>query len=99
MDITFPKSNIRSPGFTIEERESFTKYLNLGYYDTFRELHPKLIKYSYWCQRLKCREKGYGWRLDYFLVSQEIFKEVIESDMLQQYYGSDHCPIYVKLTI
>ena len=99
MDITFPKANLRNPGFTIEERKSFTKFLELGYYDTFRELHPDIIKYSFWSKYANSREKGRGLRADYFIVSEELFKEVIESDILQQYYGSDHCPVYMKINI
>ena len=97
IDIAKPKSNLRSAGFTIEERNSFSAHLKLGYHDTFRELHPTLQKFSYWNQKSNCREQDIGWRLDYFVVSDEMNQAVLDSDMLQQYYGSDHCPLFLDL--
>ena len=93
IDLARPKSNRRSSGFTKEERESFEKTLDLGLVDTFRHFHPDEVKYSYWGYRFKCREKNLGWRIDYFLVSKELMKDVRESDIMTEQVGSDHAPI------
>lgn len=95
IDIHNPKSNLRSPGFTIEERTSFSEFLNKGFVDTFRDRHPNLVKYSYFSYRFNSRESNRGWRLDNTVVNKEANKFITESDILDKYTGSDHCPIKV----
>lgn len=73
-----------------------------GFIDTFRHLNPKLAKYSYWNLRSGAREKNQGWRLDYFVTSQSMIQAgsatlVINSEINNEYHGSDHCPL--SLTI
>ena len=97
IDIKNPKTNTHSAGFTKEERDEFTKLLDLGFVDTFRALYPNTVKYSWWSYRFKAREKGIGWRINYFVVSQRLFKDVKDSEILNDIYGSDHCPIRLSL--
>ena len=65
--------------------------------DTFRHIHGKRVKYSYWNLRSGAREKNQGWRLDYFVASQAICSQVIDSDINDEYWGSDHCPLSLTL--
>eukprot|EP01023_Acetabularia_acetabulum_P047126 TRINITY_DN494_c0_g1_i1.p1 TRINITY_DN494_c0_g1~~TRINITY_DN494_c0_g1_i1.p1 ORF type:complete len:404 (+),score=78.08 TRINITY_DN494_c0_g1_i1:202-1413(+) len=98
IDIKNPKTNLKSAGFTIEERESFEKvYLQDGFVDTFRKQHPGIVAYSYWGYRFNCREKNIGWRLDYTMVSEGLEDQVGDSFMMQKVMGSDHCPIGITL--
>lgn len=98
IDIHNPKGNKRTAGFTNEERESFKKTLtSLKLIDTFRFLNPEKIQYSYWSYRFKSREKNKGWRIDYFLISNNLRKKLKKSEVLHNVLGSDHAP--VKLTI
>lgn len=98
IDIKNSKSNLRTAGYTIEERTTFTNLINeLNLIDTFRYKYPDKIKYSYWSYRNKSREKNIGWRIDYFLLSNKIKNKVIESDILTDIYGSDHSPIKLIL--
>ena len=98
IDLKNPSSNHHNAGFSDEERESFTKLLNAGFTDTFRMLNPDLEgAYSWWSYRFNSRARNAGWRIDYFLVSDCVKDNVINSEILDQVYGSDHCP--VKLTI
>lgn len=99
IDLKNPDGNHLSAGFTDEEREAFGKLLDLGFVDTFRELHKEEVKYSYWSYRFHAREKNAGWRLDYFLVSKEIFPLVKESYILNECYGSDHCPVMLDIDL
>lgn len=99
IDIFGPKGKDRSAGFTKEERNSFGNFLNQGFIDTFRELHPRQTKYSYFNLRSGAREKGQGWRLDYFVVSRQLQKRVTESEINDEYYGSDHCPLSLTLRV
>lgn len=97
IDIKNPKSNVKNAGFTIEERTAFSRLLEDGYIDTFRYLHQDLVKYSWWSYKLQAREKGIGWRIDYFLVSDKL-KDLIEvADIKDEILGSDHAPIILEL--
>ena len=65
--------------------------------DSFRAQHPEEVKYSWWSYRAGAREKNIGWRLDYFLVSQELMPRISQSFILNEIHGSDHCPVGVEL--
>jgi exodeoxyribonuclease-3 len=100
IDLKNPKTNLRTAGYTIEERTSFDKLLkDTELVDTFRNLNPELIKYSYWSYKFQARLKNAGWRIDYFLVDRKIFKKVIKSDILDNILGSDHAPIILEIKI
>ena len=97
IDIKNPKQNLRSAGFTIEEREKFTKLLDSGFIDTFRKLYPDKIQYTWWSYLFHARENNAGWRLDYFLIDKEHFSTVKDSKILDTVLGSDHCPIELDI--
>jgi exodeoxyribonuclease III len=94
IDLAHPKANEGSSCYTIEERNSLTNLFNRGFIDTFRHLYPQLVKYSYFSSRLKTNlKKNVGWRLDYNIISSRAFYRLINSEILNNYAGSDHCPI------
>lgn len=96
IDIKNPKANTRNAGFTIEERESFTRLLDSGFCDTFRMFYPDLKDaYSWWSYRFKARERNAGWRIDYWLVSAKSKDRVKAAGIDSAILGSDHCPVYV----
>ena len=97
IDLRHPDSNHLNAGFSDEERAEFSKLLDCGFNDTFRTLYPDTVKYSWWSYRFQSREKGIGWRLDYFVVSNRIMNEVKDSEILDQVEGSDHCPIVLTI--
>lgn len=100
IDLKNPKKNLRTAGFTIEERISFQNILDkTQLIDTFRYLNTSSIKYSYWNYRFKCREKNIGWRIDYFLVSKKIINKIVKSDILTDILGSDHAPLIFEINI
>lgn len=99
IDIKNPKANEKNAGFTKEERNAFSKLLDSGFKDTFRELHPEEIKYSWWSYRFNARAKNIGWRIDYFGVSNRLMKKVKSSEILSQITGSDHCPLELDIKI
>lgn len=98
LDIWNPAYNDKA-GTTPDERENFKKLLNMGFIDTFRYLRPKKVKYSYWSYLGNARSRNKGWRLDYFLVSDDLKNEVIKSDILDTVMGSDHAPIILDIKI
>lgn len=93
IDIKNPQANRRNAGFSDEEREKMTELLSSGLQDTFRELYPEEVKYSWWSYRFKARERNAGWRIDYFLVSDRFMKNVKDSLIFDDIQGSDHCPV------
>ena len=98
IDLKNPGPNRGNAGFSDEERESFSALLDAGFTDTFRARFPELEgAYSWWSYRFHAREKNAGWRIDYFLVSNDIADRVTGASILNEVYGSDHCP--VELTI
>lgn len=98
MDIKNAKANVGNAGFTNEEREKFTKLLESGFVDTFRYYNPdKDNAYSWWSYIGNCRARNIGWRIDYFLVSKSIIKNVSNPVIYSDVYGSDHCPVGIDL--
>ncbi len=97
IDIARPKNNMNNAGFTIEERTDFTNIMNAGFVDTFRALHPNEVKYSWWTYRFSARKKNVGWRIDYFIVSKSLINKIKSAFILNEYEGSDHCPVGIEL--
>ena len=98
IDLARPKANYnKTAGFTQVEIDGLDNLLATGLTDTFRQLHPDTVKYSFWSQRAGARERNVGWRIDYFLVSEPLIEKVQRADILDQIMGSDHCPILLEL--
>ncbi|MDD2505004.1 MAG: exodeoxyribonuclease III, partial [Bacilli bacterium] len=94
------KTNTRSAGFTIEERNKFSNILNNGFIDTFRYLNPDISdKYTWWSYMGNARANNTGWRIDYFLIS-EILKDKLKNSIIyDQVLGSDHCPVGIEIDL
>ena len=99
IDLKNPSINHFNPGFSDEERDKFTKLLESGLIDTFRYLYPDVIKYSWWSYRAFARVKNVGWRIDYFLVSKDLKDRIIDATIENDIYGSDHCPVTLKIDL
>ena len=99
IDIKNPKSNEHNPGYTIEERTAFSSLLEAGYVDTYRYLHPEEVKYSWWSYRFHARENNAGWRIDYFLVSEALRPNIQAAEIHNEFFGSDHCPVSLDLSV
>ena len=94
IDLKNPKTNIGNPGFSYEERDKFTQLLDAGFTDTFRHLYPNLTgAYSWWSYRANARANNTGWRIDYFLCSDRIAKQIDKAYICPEIMGSDHCPV------
>ncbi|MGN0189310.1 MAG: exodeoxyribonuclease III [Candidatus Cryptobacteroides sp.] len=98
IDIRNPKTNHRNAGFTDEERGKFTELLSAGFIDTFRHLHPDARDiYSWWSYRFRSRERNTGWRIDYFVVSENLKDRIASAEIRTDIFGSDHCPVILTL--
>ncbi|MDG2341691.1 MAG: exodeoxyribonuclease III [Cytophagales bacterium] len=98
IDIARPKPNYnKSAGYTQIEIDGINNFLNNNFIDIYRETNPDEIKYSWWNYRFRSRERNVGWRIDYFLVSTNLLNNVKETEIHNEYFGSDHCPVSLKL--
>ena len=100
IDLKNPKTNTKSAGFTIEEREKMTELLESNFIDSFRYLYPeKEEAYTWWSYMFHAREKNIGWRIDYFITSKDIEDKIEDSIIHNNIQGSDHCPIELQINL
>ena len=100
IDLKNPSSNHHNAGFTDEEREKMTVLLISGFTDTFRFFYPDTKDvYSWWSYRFKAREKNAGWRIDYFIVSDDLNDRLKDAKIHTDILGSDHCPVELDIDI
>ena len=94
IDIARPKANYnKSAGYTQQEIDAMDNFLAEGYLDSFRHLYPEEVKYSWWNYRFQARERNVGWRIDYFIVSETLTNQIVDAEIHNDRYGSDHCPV------
>ncbi len=99
IDLANAKQNEKNAGFTTDERRWFDDFLQAGFVDTFRIFVHDKGYYTWWSNRPTVRERNIGWRIDYFVVSKSIKDKVKSSKILPDIYGSDHCPIELKIEL
>ena len=99
IDLKNPKTNHKHAGFTDEERAKMSRMLASGFVDTYRYLYPDKVEYSWWSYRMNARAKGIGWRIDYFIVSDDIKGRIRDSVIYTDVLGSDHAPIGLEIDI
>ncbi len=98
IDLKNPKNNRKNAGFTDEERAKMTELLEAGFTDTWRHFYPDLEGvYSWWSYRFNARANNAGWRIDYFVVSEELNDRLKKAEILTEVMGSDHCPVTLTL--
>ena len=98
IDLKNPKSNRKNAGFTDEERSKIDNLLNSGFTDTFRKIYPnKEGAYTWWSYMFNARANNAGWRIDYFLVSDRISKNIKDAYIYSEIMGSDHCPVGLEI--
>ncbi len=97
IDLKNPDTNHFNAGFSDEERAKMTQLLASGFTDSWRFQHPGEAKYSWWSYRMAARERNVGWRIDYFLVSDGLRGRIVSTDIHNEIYGSDHCPVELVL--
>jgi exodeoxyribonuclease-3 len=99
IDLKNPKANEQNAGYSIQERTKFTTLLNSGFIDTFRYLYPEKVTYSWWSYRFNARANNAGWRIDYFLISNNLKDKLIDSKIHTNVFGSDHCPVELDINM
>ena len=98
IDLARPKANEENTGFLPIERAWITKVIKNNFIDVFRKFYPdKVGAYTYWDQKTRARDRNVGWRLDYFFVDKKLAEKIKNTGRLEDYYGSDHCPIWMEI--
>lgn len=98
IDLKNPKNNRKNAGFTDEEREKFTEFLESGFIDTYRYFYPDAEgEYSWWSYRFNARKNNAGWRIDYFCTSKDFEDRLLDAKIHNDVMGSDHCPVELKI--
>ncbi|WP_110927966.1 exodeoxyribonuclease III [Bacillus massiliglaciei] len=100
IDLKNAKTNHGNSGFTQEERGKMTSLLDSGFIDSFRYLYPdREGMYSWWSYMSKVRERNIGWRIDYFIVSSRLAEQIENADIHCNRLGSDHCPVFLEVSL
>ena len=100
IDLKNPTANHHNAGFTDEERGKMSELLASGFIDTFRYFYPDQTEiYSWWSYRFKARDRNAGWRIDYFLASEELADKLAGAKIHTDVFGSDHCPVELDLSL
>lgn len=100
IDIARAKENYnKAAGYTQREIDGFTKLLEAGFVDTYRRFYPEEVKYTYWNYLFNARSRNVGWRIDGFLVSESFMPKVKDAAIYNEYLGSDHCPVALKIQV
>ena len=98
IDIARPKANYnKTSGYTQTEIDGINNLLNAGFIDTFRMFYPDEVKYSWWNYKFNARARNVGWRIDYFLVSEQLKSKLRSAEIHNEFLGSDHCPVSIEL--
>lgn len=98
IDLARPQQNARTSGFLPEERVALDRWLADGYVDVFRQHHADAVEYTWWTYRFNARARNIGWRIDYFLLAEELTARAEDARILGDVLGSDHCPIELWLS-
>lgn len=99
IDLARPDENEKSPGYLPEERAWMKSFLESGWIDSFRYIHPELVKYSWWSARTRARERNVGWRIDFHVLHEQDRERIVSADIENEVLGSDHCPINLEIEI
>ena len=97
IDLANPKTNMKNPGFSPQERAWMDHFLARNYADTFRMFNNEPDQYSWWSYRFNARARNIGWRIDYFVIDAKSKKRVQSAGILPEIMGSDHCPVEMIL--
>ncbi len=99
IDLKNPSTNHLNAGFTDQERAKFSELLSAGFLDSWRFQHPEEAKYSWWSYRMNARQRNAGWRIDYFVVSEALKEAIVSTEIHNEIFGSDHCPVELIINL
>ena len=99
IDLSRPKENEKVSGFLPVERAWIDTFIDHGYVDTFRHFNKESDQYTWWDLKTRARERNVGWRIDYFFTNKEVISKIKNSFIMQNVFGSDHCPVGIEIDV
>lgn len=99
IDLARPKANETVSGFLPEERSWMDRFFDAGFIDTLRIFNDKPEVYTWWDVITRSRERNVGWRIDYFIISENLKKNITDAFTMPDVMGSDHCPVGINIEI
>lgn len=99
IDLARPKANEKTSGFLPEERAWMDRFFADGFIDTLRMFNDKPEVYTWWDVFTRARDRNVGWRIDYFFISENLRKNIINAFTMPDVVGSDHCPVGIEIKI
>ncbi|MEN9551834.1 MAG: hypothetical protein RI935_211 [Candidatus Parcubacteria bacterium] len=96
LDLARPKENKDKLGCTVPERTALKTFTE-NFIDTYRYKNGDKVQYTWWDMKTRSREKNVGWRIDYFYTSHALKTQIVDAQILDDYMGSDHCPILLSI--
>ncbi len=100
IDIHNPSKQHKTSGFLPEERKWVTEFLEVGYHDVFRQLHPeKEDLYSWWSYRAASKDRNKGWRIDYHLATSALAEKARVAEIEKKWDISDHAPVSITYEV
>ena len=97
IDIHDPIRNKNVSGFLPIERNWLSKFIELGFLDSFRLFDKNPHKYSWWTYRANARANNKGWRIDYIMIPKSLENKMKKASILSEVVHSDHCPILIEI--
>ena len=97
IDLARPKENINNSGFLPIEREWLDQLVDSGFIDCYREFNQESGNYTFWDTKTRARDRNIGWRIDYFFIDEQLKSNLISAEIMNDVFGSDHCPIAIEL--
>lgn len=97
IDVCRANQNHNNIMFTKKERRIIDSILQIGFIDIYRELNPQKQEYTWWSYAFECRKRNIGWRIDYYFISESLYKDISNISILKEQAGSDHCPIIIEI--
>jgi exodeoxyribonuclease-3 len=99
-DLERPQEAFGNTGVLPEERAWIDRFIEAGYIDTYRHLHPDAFQsYTFWDPWRERRKRNIGWRIDYIFVSADLVPYVTDAFIEPTIMGSDHCPVGIDLDL
>ena len=87
--------------FKLEIRKKFRELINCGFHDIYRYFNKDRQEYTFWDYMAGSWQKNKGMRIDHFLVSNNILKDIkkvnINKDPRSKFKPSDHTPIEIEI--
>lgn len=101
LDVYKPEKWVNDALFRPEVRKAFAAIVSQGWTDAIRTLYPNEKIYTFWDYFRNAYERDAGLRIDHFLLSPQIAKQLRSGAVDRHVRGwektSDHAPVWIEI--